>query len=220
MKTRNKKLGWDMFGLGLTAFGGLGMEILYAFFLEPLLYGAQASDWSDGQSIAHWILTCATWGCIAFWIVRSAKKNYGFDIFAVCGTMRTWQWAAAFLMVAAAIAIQYLDWGGVKCIREWQHLGVVKFVFQYLYYAFETVLFLLIIVFAQKSFEVWLGHENIPYGGIICGLTWGLGHALTKGSLLMGLTGILWGIALGASYLVVSKNIRKAWVVLFLMFAV
>ena len=82
------------------------------------------------------------------------------------------------------------------------------------------MLFLLIIVFAQKAFEVWLGHEKIPYGGIVCGLTWGLGHALTKDSLALGLMGILWGIALGTSYFVAGRNIRKAWVVLFLMFAV
>ena len=216
----NKKLGWDLFSLGLTAFGGLGIEILYVSLLEPLLYGAQSGDWSDAQHIAHWLLTCVTWGCIAFWIVQSAKKNYDFDILAVCETMRTWQWVATFLMVAAAIAVQCHDWGGFKCIREWQHLGAVKFGFQYLYYAFETVLFLLIIVFAQKAFEVWLGHEKIPYGGIVCGLTWGLGHALTKDSLALGLMGILWGIALGTSYFVAGRNIRKAWVVLFLMFAV
>ena len=38
----NKKLGWDLFSLGLTAFGGLGIEILYVSLLEPLLYGAQS----------------------------------------------------------------------------------------------------------------------------------------------------------------------------------
>ena len=28
---------WDYFSLGLTAFGGLGMEAVYAYFLEPFV---------------------------------------------------------------------------------------------------------------------------------------------------------------------------------------
>ena len=63
-----------------------------------------------------------------------------------------------------------------------------------------------------------MGHDKIPYGGIVCGLTWGLGHILSKGGLLIGLHGLLWGILLGTAYLVVNKDIRKAWAVLFLMF--
>ena len=37
-------------------------------------------------------------------------------------------------------------------------------------------------------------------------------------AMLDGLHGLLWGILLGTAYLVVNKDIRKAWAVLFLMF--
>lgn len=218
MKIMNKKMGWNFLGLAVTAFGGLGIEVLYAFLLEPLLFGAQMGSWSDGQSIAHWILTCATWGGIGVWLVRSARKNYSLDILSVRENLQAWQWAAVLVLVAASAVIQYLDWGGFKPLIEYQRLGAVLFLFQYLYYAFETVLFMMIIVFGQKACELWLGHEKIPYGGLICGLTWGLGHILSKGGLLIGLHGLLWGIMLGAAYLVVNKDIRKAWVVLFVMF--
>ncbi len=218
MKIMNKKMGWNFLSLAVTAFGGLGIEMLYAFILEPVLFGAQMGSWSDGQSIMHWILTCVTWAAVGIWLVRSAKKNYSLDILSVHGKLQAWQWAAVLAMLAVSVIIQYLDWGGLKFVIEFQRLGAVLFLFQYLYYAFETLLFLMIIVFGQKACELWIGHDKIPYGGIVCGLTWGLGHILSKGGLLIGLHGLLWGILLGTAYLVVNKDIRKAWAVLFLMF--
>ena len=79
------------------------------------------------------------------------------------------------------------------------------------------MLFLLIIVFGQKACEVWFQRTNIPYGGIICGLTWGLAHVFTK-NLLTGLLGLALGFAMGGVYLLVNRDLRKAYVVLFLMF--
>ena len=35
----DKKRGWGILSLGLDAFAGLGLEVVYAFLLEPLLYG-------------------------------------------------------------------------------------------------------------------------------------------------------------------------------------
>ncbi|MFG6368033.1 MAG: hypothetical protein K1W16_06330 [Lachnospiraceae bacterium] len=214
----NKKMGWNFLKLAITAFGGLGIELLYAFFLEPFLFGAQMESWSNGQSIAHWILTCATWGMVSIWLIQLAKKNYSLDILSVREALQTWQWIAVLTLLAISVIIQYFDWGGLKIVMEFQHLDAIMFLFQYLYYAFETVLFMMIIVFGQKACEIWLGHEKIPYGGILCGLTWGLGHILSKGSLIIGLHGFLWGLLLGVAYLVVNKDIRKAWIVMFLIF--
>lgn len=220
MRIMNKKMGWNFMNLAVTAFGGLGVELLYAFILEPFLYGAQMRNWSAGQTIIHWILTCATWGGIGVWLVRTAEKNYSLDILSVREKMQPWQWIAALTLVVVSVIIQYFNWGGFKIVIEFQHLGAVMFVFQYLYYVFETLLFMMIIVFGQRACELWLGHGKIPYGGILCGLTWGLGHILSKGSLLVGIHGLLWGILLGTAYLVVNREIRKAWVLLFLMFVI
>ena len=46
MKTMtDKKRGWGLLSLGLDAFAGLGLEVVYAFLLEPLLYGASMEGW-------------------------------------------------------------------------------------------------------------------------------------------------------------------------------
>ena len=66
---------WDYFSLGLTAFGGLGMEAVYAYFLEPFVYGAPMQEWTPVQTIIHWICICITWGVLEFGCFESVRKN-------------------------------------------------------------------------------------------------------------------------------------------------
>ena len=54
--------GWPFLSYALMAFACLGIELLLAFVLEPLLYGRSMNEWSDLQSISHWVLTCICWG--------------------------------------------------------------------------------------------------------------------------------------------------------------
>ena len=93
-----------------------------------------------------------------------------------------------------------MDWGGSKLLIELQRNGALKFTFQYIYYLFEVVLFMLIIVYGQKAFEVWFKKVNIPYGGIVVALTWGMGHWFTKGSLAAGLYTAVGGFCFGVVY--------------------
>ncbi len=223
---QTRTTGGAYFSLAITAFGGLGIEVLYAFFLEPYLYGAPMQEWTPLQTILHWILTCATWGVWGCHLIRTARNNYCLDLLAPKKRLKPRQRMLALLFVVVAVALSAIDWNGLKIVREFQNKGLLLFSFQYLYYAFETLLFLLIVLFGQKACEVWLDNRfpaslqgKIPYGGIICGLTWGLAHTFTKGSLTAGLWGILWGFMMGSACLVVNKDIRKAWLVMFLMFA-
>lgn len=74
-QTENKKQeikGSNYLNLGLYAFAGLGIEALYAFLLEPALYGTTMENWNAAQMSMHWILTCTTWGIIAFALIKGA----------------------------------------------------------------------------------------------------------------------------------------------------
>ena len=219
-KKENRKeniMGGDYLALGLYAFAGLGMEVLYAYLLEPVLYGAPMQDWSDTQIIIHWILTCITWGTFAFIIIKKSGEKYCFQLLEKGNPMRLWQYGLCVLFIMIAFLIDYISWDGFKVYLEYVNKGLLLFAFQYIYYAFETMLFMLIIVFGQKACEVWFHKEKIPYGGIICGLTWGLAHIFTK-NLLTGLLGIALGFAMGSVYLLVNRDLKKAYVVLFFMF--
>ncbi len=210
--------GWDYLSYGLIAFGGLGLELLYALWLEPMIYGSSMEGWTPVQTIIHWIITCITWGLVAFYIVYDSKKKYNFDLFAKAEPVKFWQWGIVFIGIIFSLIMSIISWNGFKVIIEFQRRGALLFVFQYIYYIVETVLFMFIIVYAQKAFELWFKNHKIPYGGIICGLTWGLGHALSKGSLSLGLQGIVWGFVMGAAYLLVNRDIKKTYVVLLIMF--
>ena len=219
MKTKSEVKGSDFLGLALYAFAGLGMEVIYAYFLEPMLYGTSMESWSAGQTICHWILTCITWGIFAYVLIQKAEGKYQFPIMAKGNAMHLWQWGLCFLFLVLAFGMDYADWGGFKVYLEFVRRGPLLFVFQYIYYAFETMLFLLIIVFGQKACEVWFQRTNIPYGGIICGLTWGLAHVFTK-NLFTGLLGLALGFAMGGAYLLMNRDIKRAYVMLFLMFVI
>jgi hypothetical protein len=213
-------LGRRYMELALYAFAGLGIEMLYAFLIEPLLYGVSMDKWTTGQSVIHWIVTCLTWGIMAYLIIKESKAKVGFDVLkADAKKMTLWQWLLVILCIALLLFVKYRDWGGFKPVIEFQKLGLVKFLFQYIYYAFETVLFMLILIFGQKACEVWFRKEKIPYGGIVVALTWGLVHILTKGSLATGILAAGAGFSFGVTYLLLNRDVRKVYPVLFIMFA-
>lgn len=212
-----KITGMDYFGLALYAFGGLGMEAIYAYLLEPMFYGAPMQEWSAAQVIVHWIMTCITWGLFALVLIRKSESKYNYPLTEKGQKMSLPGIALCIVFIAIAFVIDYMSWDGFKVYLEYVNKGLLLFTFQYIYYAFETMLFLLIIVFGQKACEVWFHKENFPYGGVICGLTWGLAHMFTK-NIITGLLGVVIGVALGSVYLVVKRDLRKAYVVLFFMF--
>jgi len=216
-----KGAGWKYLLLALGAFAGLGLEFAVLGF-GYLAFGEFASfQGPHWQLILHWIVTCLAWSGAAVLLVRFAKTKMGFDIFKKGGKMKLWQWGAVVLAVALSAVMSYAAWHmDFKVIREFNANGPLRFTFQYIYYIVETVLFLLIIVFGQKTFENWTKKPNIPWGGIICGLTWGVAHIISRGFFdpANGIGAAIAGFMFGAAYLFVNRDVRKAWVVLFLMF--
>lgn len=209
--------GWIYFIYAMLAFAGLGIEVLLAFLIEPFIYGCQMNEWSVIQNISHWVITCICWGLICFLLIKNTKTKYGFDIFRRQTKMKLWQWCAVAVIFVIMLVDSYIDWNGSKVLKELHYNGWLKFIFQYIYYVFETGLVLLIIVFGQKAFEKWFhndGNVPIPYGGILTGLTWGLVHILTKGSFTMWISGIVYGI----TYLLVNRDVKKAYIWILLMF--
>lgn len=224
MKTLKKDInekkvkGTDYMWLSLTAFGGLGLEALYAYLLEPMIYGCEMQDWETWHTLLHWTITCITWGIVAMYTVKIAKKNCGFNLFEKREPIKLWQWCAAALCASICLISTYIDWGGSKLLIEFGRNGTLKFIFQYIYYLFEVILFMLIIVYGQKAFEVWFKKPNIPYGGIVVALTWGMGHWLTKGTLAAGLYSAFGGFCFGVVYLILNRNIKLTYVALCIMF--
>lgn len=217
MDNTKKFTGMDYLYLALYAFGGIGLELVIAF-IEPFIYG-HAADYNDWTIIAHWIITCLVWGCCAFFLLKSAKKNLQLETHSN-KAMKSWQWIIIIVFLALSLMLSFISWNGFKIQQEFMNLGILNFIFQYIYYFFESVLITLIVVFAQKAFEIWFKQENIPYGGILCGITWGLAHILTKSSIEIGLLSVILGFGFGAVYLLLNRDIRKTIPIIFLMFII
>lgn len=213
-----KTTGNHFFILALYALGAFGIEAVLGMLIEPIIYGRPLDAWSELQRIIHWTITCIAWGLIIFLLAKTSRDTYNFNLFEAKPKLRIWQWLAALFGIALAIGLKYMDWNGLKIALEYQNLGLLLFIFQYVYYAFETALFTLIIVFGQKACELWFKNSRLPYGGIIAGLTWGLGHIFTQGSLLTGIFSMLLGFLFGAMYLLLNRDIKKTYIVLLLMF--
>ena len=221
MDKQKDSKGWNYFLYALYAFAGLGIEVILAFVLEPLLYGCAMNDWSTFQNISHWVITCICWGVICFMLIKSAKNKYAFDVFERQRKMKVWQWCVVVAIFVVMLVSSYIDWNGSKVIKELRYNGWLKFIFQYIYYVFEVGLVVLIVAFGQKTFEKWFHKDAyvvIPYGGILTGLTWGMVHVLTKGSLSTGLLLMLTSIGYGVTYLLVNRDIKKAYLWILFMF--
>jgi hypothetical protein len=221
-ESATKEAGWKYLLLALGVFFVIALEGIYAYGLEPLIYGGiPIREYSDWQIILHWILTCLTWTGAGYLIIRLAKDKLGFDLFEKGEKMKLWQLVVVVLGIMLAVTLTYLDWGGLKIIKEFQAHSWIRSVFQHLYYMVEVALFLLIIVFGQKAFDVWTKKAHIPWGGFLCGLTWGVFHVISRGyfDIANGLFATIGGFLFGAAYLLTNRDIKKSWLILFLMFA-
>ena len=216
MKSKKVK-GFDYLKLSLYAVGGFCFELLLVL-IEQLI-GIDINNSTSLQMISHWIITIIAWIIIGVIITRIGKKTTNFDIWKNTNKkINLWQIIAIVLCFIINIAVKYIDWNGFKVVQEFQSRGILLFIFQYIYYIAEGFLISLVIVYGQKACEIWFKKENIPYGGIVLGLTWGLGHILSKGSIIVGLLSIIAGVLFGAIYLLVNRDYKKAFPIITLLF--
>ena len=133
------KKGFFYLAMALLAFVGIGFEVLLAYGIEPSLYGAEIKNWTDTQNIIHWILTCILWGASAFGVITLAKKKGDFNIFQKGKKIELWKWIVIILIIIGSLVVSYIDWKGFKVVKEFKANGLLKFVFQYIYYIFEVL---------------------------------------------------------------------------------
>ena len=74
-------------------------------------------------------------------------------------------WIVTFACFIGCKIITFIDWHTLKFVGETQGKTVFQFCVQYLYYIFEVMLVILIIIYGQKAIETLLKKESpIPFG--------------------------------------------------------
>ena len=209
--------------MALSTFLIIALELL-VLFIESLFYGTM--DFLEGisASLIHWGITCVVWGAGVWFLYVIAKKR-GFFILENKSKAPYLNWIIVFALLALSVFSQYLSLDmRFKSLVEFQYMqrtfenhAVIAFVAQYIYYLVESVLILALVVFGQKFGEVAFKKNNVPWGGILCGLTWGVGHVLSQ-DLLTGIFAASISVAYGVVYLLLKKNVRYTYPILALMF--
>ena len=222
----NKKTNKFVFlGLALLPFVILGLEGV-VLLIESLIYGTtDFSTFGVKGNIIHWICTIIAWG-ISIFVLNLLSKKAGYNVFENKSKPKLINWIIVGALVIITIIISYINWDMRfkpfveyhYFINKYNSIGITLFITQYLYYFIESMLFLAIIIFGQEFGERMFKNRIIPWGGILCGLTWGLVHIISKESMTTGLSFLLVSIFYGVVYIQLKKNIKYAYITIALMF--
>ena len=221
-----KRVNFILLNLALLPFVVLGLEIIVVL-VESLVYGNMDFNlWSFQAVILHWVYTIIVW-CTGLFLLCLLSKKIGYSIFAAKDKPKIKNWIIIGIILIITAIGSYIAWKmHFKPVLEYNgfinkygSIGIVAFVFQYLYYVVESCLFLAIVVFGQEFGERVFKKIKIPWGGILCGLTWGLGHIITQ-DLFTGFYAFFGAILYGVVYSQMQKNIKFAYIIIAIMFII
>lgn len=199
---------------GLYAFAGFGLEILLGM-LESMI-GIEKNLFF---SCLHWSLTCVLWGTVAYLLVRNSTKKLRYAVLEEKKKPANQKMMAVALLMVLALIAKYMVIGGFKIVMEMTSLGGVQFIFQFIYYLFETALIVLAIVFGQRFFENLTNCKVVPFGGIFLACTWGLVHVLTQ-DFMTGIYAVVSAVVYGVIYVLLNKNIRWSYLLISILFII
>jgi cytochrome b561 len=206
---RKENTAMDYLGYALYAFGGLGLEILL-MMIETSFWGVPSGSWTIKQHIIHWSITCLIWGVIGLTLLKQSIK--------IRSKIKKVNWFMAGTIIIISIVYTSITWNGFKPAIELSNNGIVKFIVQYLYYAVESLLILLIIAHGQMAFEKCFKNMNhIPFGALLLAMTWGIIHILTQG-MATGIYACIQSLLFGCIYLVLNKDIKYSYLAIAFMF--
>lgn len=202
----SKQNAGDLFGLALWIFAAFGLEVVL-IFIETKIYAISSSNWTIRQNCLHWTLISLLWAIISFLIVRSAKKDYDFDVLKRQENPSLSQFLFSLLFVIVGILfVSYMS-GGFKPISEYKKLGSIQFIFQYIYYFFKSVLVMLAIAIGQKAGDLYFQKDQIPWGGYYLAVSWGFIQFIIQNP-ATGLFTVALSILFGILFMINHKNTR------------
>ena len=161
--------------LSLLSFGAFMLEYLSIFVIEGIFLRMDIQNYTTHQRSIHCIIMVFMWAFFIGTLLLFSRKYY---YFPVRGDKRDKislkNRIVTLVCFIGCKIITFIDWHTLKVVGEAQGKTIFQFCAQYLYYMFEVMLVVLIIIYGQKAIETLLKKESsIPFGGIILAVTWG-----------------------------------------------
>jgi hypothetical protein len=210
--------------LAFLAYVGFWFDIFISDMFS-VIYKKPFENFGFSTNIVYFIIICIAWGIWGILLYSISKNKLNYNIFSSKEKPAKINIYITIFILILITATMTMLWNfSFKPITEldtqiklYGILGIITFIFQYIYYGFETVLIILTISFAQEMGEKILKKHTIPWGGIFLGVTWGLLHVITKNA-GVGFVALIESILFGYTYLLLKKNIAYAYPFIFLMF--
>ena len=207
-----RKVKWTKYlWMSLISFGAFMLELLSIFVVEVPFLHVDIQNYTTHQRNIHCIIMVFMWAFFIGVLLLFSSKHYHFP---ARGNKRDKislkNWIVTLACFIGCKIMTFIDWHTLKFIGEAQNKTVFQFWVQYLYYIFEVMLVLLIIIYGQKALETLLEKESlIPFGGIILAVTWGAIHFVSRGvglEIWNGISTMIFSVLSGVMYLRLNKK--------------
>ena len=179
-----KEVKWTKYlWLSLLSFGAFMLELLSIFTIEVTFLHVDIQNYTMQQRSIHCIIMVFMWALFIGVLLLFSRKHYHFpEMESKRDQISSKSWIVTLACFTGCKIMTFIDWHTLKIVGEAQGKTVFQFCAQYLYYIFEVLLVILIIIYGQKAIETLLKKESpIPFGGIILAMTWGAIHFVSRG---------------------------------------
>ncbi len=205
--------------LALLAFLGLCAEFVL-MLIEQHVNGMDIAQWSVSQLIQHWQIIIPVWLIVSVVVILLSKILCSFNVFEPHSTPSGWQLILGIVLPVIFAVVVSIIGGGPGFVRTFKAASLTFFTLQNIYYLLEMLLSGLIISLSQQAITDSSGKRNMfPWGGLVLGLTWGLGHYITKGDVSIALIAFVIAIFFGLIFNLTGMDLKKAWPLMYLVFA-
>ena len=202
--------------LGFVSLLGLCSESVL-ILLEQFIYDKTYNKFTITESITHWLIISGLWGILGLVLFYVSARVYNFNFSKKKNLPSERGWIVAVLLFLTAFGVKFRIYGGWKLAADFTQSGWFQFIFQYIYYLFQAIMILMLVVFAQEATDRALKthkirFRHIPWGGIILAATWGTLHLATEANFTVAICCIILSLLAGAAHLAVNKNVYISYV--------
>ena len=208
----DREIKWTKYlWLSLLSFGAFMLEYFSIFVIELVFLNVDIWNYTENQRSIHCIIMAFMWAVVIAMLLFFSQKYFCFP----SGENKEEKislknWIITFVCLIGCKILTFIDWHTLKVAGEVQDKNTYQFLTQYLYYIFEVMLVLMIIIYGQKAIETLLKKESsIPFGGIILAVTWGAFHFVSRGAGLEiwnGISTIIFSVLSGVMYLRLNRK--------------